>query len=255
MGEAQRLYKDSIPESLYNSIVEERDYLRGLIGNLAVDKIKTMEDTINTLKLSKAKAEGQVIELKEKITDLNKSHKAEINRLAKAHNDGRERQRGKWEADIRSLEADINNKDRKIIELGHKIKELEADINSKDTKIKELEHELDKEFVKVTVLNTMDEKLDTIIDKINSIIADLDNMRDKDYTKEEVIDSIKNKLDTIKDTDARIEYECRVIKDMTDKGCTIEQIADKLYPGVKRGKSKVSERKRHPIYASITGGD
>ena len=85
----KQLYNGNIPESLYNDTKRKLEYLEGLVGELSVDKIDHLNRELETVKTERDSYSGQVKQLELRIQDLKK-----------AHEDGKARQRRKWEADV-----------------------------------------------------------------------------------------------------------------------------------------------------------
>ena len=240
----KQLYNGSVPESLYNNTKEKLDYLESLVGDLATDKIKQLKEELNTIKMERDNYKGQLEQVEKRIKEIKEQYEKEIENINKAHEDGKARQRGKWE-------NDVNYYYRESEKYKTELNRVKTELNNKDEQLNKYKTELEKELIKVSLLDTMNNKLDTILNEIANISDMLVELDNNNSTKEEVIEAVKNKVNKISNID--IAHECERIYIMTMQGLTVEQIAEELYPGVKRGRSKVSERKGHKFYTNITG--
>ena len=236
----KQLYNGNIPESLYNDTKNKLEYLEGLVGELSVDKIDHLNKELETVKTERDSYSGQVKQLELRIQDLKK-----------AHEDGKARQRGKWEADVDYYKNELNKSKTELSKCRTELNNCKAELNSSEEQLSECRTELEKELIKVDLLNTMDNKLDTVLAEITSISDMLVEMSENNSTKDDVIEAVKNRVNSINKVD--VISECERIYIMTEQGLSAEQIAEIMYPGVKRGSIKVSERRKHKYYENIVG--
>lgn len=252
MGETvKQLYNGSVPESLYNSTKERLEYLEGLVGNLATDKIKQLNKELETARTERDNYKGQVEQIEKRIAEIKEQYEKQISNLNKAHEDGKARQRGKWENDVNYYIRESNKYKTELDKCKAELTRVNTELEKSNKQTEECKAELNKEMVKVGLLETMNNKLDTVLKEIANISNMLIELSNNNSTKEEVIEAVKKKVNNISNID--IAYECEQIYIMTYKGLKVKEIAEELYPGVERGPSKVSERKQHEFYKSITG--
>lgn len=236
-----------VPEAVHKQVVEERDYLREFIGSATVDKIQDLETQVKQLLADNNNLQGQVnsfntwrAELLEQAKQYKLQCDATVAEAAKAHSDGRERQRGYWESEVSSLSSKLNNSNSRVVK-------LEADNKVLVEQISKLEAELNTELVKVSILESIDGKVDTVLStlfRVLDIVSKLGN--DSSVSKESLVQEIVAEVDKLS-----IAEECKLVYKLTQEGLTNAEIGQVLWPGLARGPAKVTDRRSRPEYLAL----
>ncbi len=229
--------------------VEKLRYLESLIGDLASEKVARLESENESIKKINDELAKEIKSLNEQIDVINQDHHEELEKLTKAHNDGRERQRGKWEADISDLKITNSNLTIQNKKKETQIVEMQAAIEKKDAEIVELKHSLEKEFIKVETLQSMDEKLDTVIREIISISDLIKDSMSKNISSDEILSTVNKRIESITERDERIKNECERIYELTEQKYKVKDIAEIL--GYGKRIATVSERKNSKQYKEV----
>lgn len=246
-AKAIHLHNGQVPVSLYDATVDELNYLKGLIPQLLVNQIKALEQEKATLSSRVDFLNGQVSQFEKHVEDLKK-----------AHSDGRERQKGYWEGQVKDLTYNLSLVTRQKDSTISENKKLSAEIEKLNSEISELKAELEKELIKVSLLEGMDNKLDAQSDKLDRILNEISSipalvkaMLDSNCSKEEIVSTVEQEVSNIGKIDTK--EVCEKIYILTQQGLKNKAIAEQLGWLATRGPSKVSEYRKHPDYISITG--
>lgn len=253
---------NSVPGSLYQQVAEERDYLKEFIGSATVDKIQALEEQVSRLLADNNNLQGQVDSfeawrnsLLEQAKHYKEACDIKIAEATKAHNDGRERQRGKWEADIRALNNELNKVRAELVSKDTELAEVRAELVNKDTELSNVRAELDKELIKVSLLEGIDTKVGNIDNKVTDILATVFKIIDilnnsNGISKEDLVASVKDEVAKVADKLSIVD-ECNIIRQLEIEGKTDREIADYLWPTLGRRYSKLVERKSRVEYTRL----
>lgn len=253
---------NGIPEDIHREVVTERDYLKQFIGSATVDKIQALEVQVKQLLADNNNLQGQVDSfeawrnsLLEQAKHYKEACDTKIAEATKAHNDGRERQRGKWEADIRDLNRELNKVRAELVSKDTELNKVKAELDSKDTELSNIKAELDKELIKVSLLEGIDNKVGNIDNKVTDILATVFKIVDilnnsNGISKEDLVASVKDEVAKVADKLSIVD-ECNIIRQLELEGKTDREIADYLWPTLGRRYSKLVERKSRVEYTRL----
>ena len=242
---AEMKLDDKEYKRLYNEQREKAEYLEGFIGESTVEQIKQDKDKIESLS-------KEVVEQDKKIAVLNNKVKEKDNTInLLRENRDKEIKEAENRVKIqveRAKEAEAEEKVRhakaneayKVRQ--NEVKPLKAKYEALLEHIGETTDRTDKNVLQLIELVTSE------FDKIEQLITD-------DRTQVELKEAVREiKRDTInKISKDNIAEECREINRLLNEGKTQKEIANIMYPDIKRREVKVSDRIKSKTYKKMYG--
>lgn len=234
-----------LPESSYKQLYdrqrEEIEYLKEFIGKASVEKINSLEALSTENEVLKAK----LVEKNKQLADKDKAYsdyKSSTEKRIKQAVESAERRKDYEYAE--KLNNKGLNERRSIRNNEVKPEKQRADLAEKERdRVKEMYDSLLSEFK----LSHQNES--TIIGLCQEILSAVKSNLEKGNTVDDMIKIIDNGIESI--TNTSIADECRRIHELKSAGITHSEIASIVYPGLKRGVTKVSERINSKIYEEM----
>lgn len=227
---------DETYKRLYKEQEEELSYLKEFIKGSSLKEIKETQQERDSLKIENSNLKGQVEQLKNTVRVIREQADKRVEQAEKRVAIEKDREYSQKLTDKGKNERrSIREKEVKPVE------QKLAYVESERDRISEMYNSLLTEFNvshenERLILETCREILERVRDKVN----------DRE-TKEAITKEITNlsKVD--------IEQECREIHRLLEEGKTQKEVANIMYPDVKRREVKVSARVKSKTYIKMYG--
>ena len=207
------------------------------------NKVKDLENEAIALRAADSEKDKMIAEKNNQIAEIKKNFNTQLNNKLE------------WQSRQFNIELDKKLKHKENNMNYNHVRPLEKQVeqanNERDriqTMYKSLLNEFNQSHNNETAILSMCNKLSNTTEEILSIVKQL---LLNGATVDEVVEQIDKGLNSIQSL--TIEEECIQIHNLLDNGHKKKEIAELLYPGLARGKSKVSERIRSKKYLEIFG--
>lgn len=253
--ETAKILRRAPTEELFNNLQHDYDVISSVCSLAVADKITRLEQINKDLENNNRSLEGQLTQAREDIETIKKLAEDKVKKEEARFEKNKNIQKGRHKEIKRDLETDI-----KGLEL--KNNKLEAELKNKESLIVELEtqHEVDVNLLisrdeEIERLVNMDKKLDTILETVLKSLDTLGKQINSNLEKTELIKTIeetKDKITKRPTKDEKLE-KYRMIHELREGGMSNNEIAEAVFPGLKRGTVKVSEYINSKGYKDIYG--
>ena len=255
METTAKIIKRAPTEELFESLQHDYDLINSVCSLAVAQKVTRLEQDNKELKSTNTLLEGQLKQAKEDIETIKKLAEDRVEKEKAHYEKNKNIQKGRHEEIKRDLETDI-----KGLEL--KNTKLETELKNKDSLIEKLEtqHKVDVSLLisrdeEIERLVNIDKKLDDIL---VTVLKSFDTLTEKiinNSKKEDIVKTIeetKNKITRRPTKDEKFEAYRR-IHELREAGISNNEIAEAVFPGLKRGTVKVSEYINSKGYKDIYG--
>jgi uncharacterized coiled-coil protein SlyX len=232
-------------KNLYDEQKEKIDYLEKFIGDSTVERIKADKGKIETLSKKVAEQDKQIAVLNNSIKE-----KEEAISLLREQRDKEIKQAIKRVEREKDNEYAVKLKDKGTNERRNirnkEVKPLEQKVEEQDKEIDRLQamhsETMEKLEQVLNELSTNTELTEKVLELVKSLI-------EKGEPKEKIVDTIDKAIETI--DRGSVADECRKIHQLVLEGKTQKEIANIMYPDLKRREVKVSDRIKSKTYQKM----
>lgn len=205
-------------------------YLEGLVGKLAREKIEGLESEVKALTSERDILKGRLSNYEAVVKAVKAEADAKIKAANKSHADGSSRQRGVWEAQIRELNAQINK-------LAADKLAANKEVNTLRSEVSRLEGDLKTQVVKVEMLESIKNDTSQILELVRDLAS-------KGATASEIVEAVEN---------VSIRDKILVLIRLEGQGLKGPELLDQLRPYGVKAQSRISELRKNPLYAELGG--